>query len=114
MLDEFGYSVQRDAAVITDDSSAPVRVRQSGQDVRAAAASDVGRVSVKDTVVMRLSIFGESLDDVRVCFVSVCLQRAKDHAEAAVRHDGPLEWCFGLQANDHLIIAIDVTGSVSG
>ena len=34
--------------------------------------------------------------------------------EAAVRHDGPLERRVGLQADDDLVLAVDVAGRVGG
>ena len=47
-LDEPVHAVERDAPVVADDPAAAVGVGQSGQDVRAAAAADVGGVGVED------------------------------------------------------------------
>ena len=65
---------------------------------------DVRRVGVKDAFVMGLSIFREGLDDVRIRFVAIGLQRRQHHAKAAIGHDGPLERRFGLQTDDHFIV----------
>ena len=107
-------AVERDAAVVADDPAAAVGVRQSGQHVRAAAAPDVGGVGVEDAVVVRLAVLGEGLDDVGIGLVAVGLQRGRDHAEAAVRHDGALERRIGLEPDDDLVVAVDVSGRVRG
>ena len=36
------------------------------------------------------------------------------HAQAAIRHDGAAERRVGLQTDDDLVVAIDVTGRVRG
>src|SRR5690348_7017007 len=82
--------------------------------MRTAAAPDVRCIRIEDAVVMGLAILCKSLDDVRVWFVSISLQRIKDHAKAAVRYDGALQWEFGLQADDHFVIAIDIARRVRG
>src|SRR5262249_60083874 len=112
LFDQLRHAIECNATVIADDASTPVCVRESGKDVRAAAAPDVHRVSVEDAVVVRLSILGKSFDDVRVRFVPVGLQRAEDHAKAAVGHDGALEWRFGLQADDYFVLTIDIAWRV--
>ena len=114
MLDQPRDAVERDPAVVADDPAAAVGVGQSGQDVRAAAAPDVGGVGVEDAVVVRLAVLGERLDDVRIGLVAVGLQRGRDHAEAAVRHDGALERRVGLEADDDLVVAVDVARRVGG
>ncbi len=114
VLDESRDAVERDAAVVADDPAAAVGVRQSGQHVRAAAAPDVGGVGVEDAVVVGLAVLGKGLDDVGIGLVAVGLERAGDHAEAAVRHDRALERRIGLQADDDLVVAVDVAGRVRG
>ena len=107
-------AVERDAAVVADDPAAAVGVGQSGEDVRAAASPDVGRVGVEDRVVVRLAVLGECLDDVRIGLVAVRLERVGDHPEAAVRHDRALQRRVGLQTDDDLVLAVDVAGRVGG
>ena len=113
-LDEPGHAVERDAAIVADDPAAAVGVRQSGEDVRAAAAPHVGRVGVEDAVVVRLAVLGEGLDDVRVGLVAVGFQGSGDHPEAAVRHDRAPERRFGLQPDDDFVVAVDVARGVGG
>ena len=45
---------------------------------------------------------------VRIRLVAVCLERAEDHPQPAVGHDGALERRFGLEADDDLVVAVDV------
>ena len=113
-LDEPRHAVERDAAVVADDSAATVGVGQAGEDVRAAAAPHVGRIGVEDAVVVRLAILREGLDDVRVGLVAVRLQRGGDHPEAAVGHDRALERRVGLQPDDDFVLAVDVARRMGG
>ena len=82
--------------------------------MRAAAAADVGGVGVEDRLVVRLPVLGEGLDHVRIWRVAVRLQRTDHHAEAAVRHDGALQRRVGLQADDDLVVLVDVARGVGG
>ena len=93
---------------------AAVRVRQPGQDVRAAALADVRGVGVEDAFVVGLPVFREGQDDVRVGLVAVGLERAEHHAEAAVRHDRALERGLGLEADHDLVRPVDVARPVGG
>jgi hypothetical protein len=54
------------------------------------------------------AILGEDLDDLRVGLEAEGLQAVRHHLEAAVGHDGPLQRRVGLQADDHLILLVDV------
>src|SRR5690349_4379830 len=61
---------------------------------------------------MSLTILAEGLDYMWVRFITISLERTQNHAQAAVRHDRPLQWSFGLQPDDDFILAIDVTRRV--
>ena len=50
--------------------------------------------------------------DLRVGLKPGGLQAGLDHAQAAVRKDGALERLVGLQADDDLVVAVDVAGLV--
>ncbi len=112
--DQLVDAVQGHAAVVADDAAAAVRVRQAGDDVRAAGGADVRRVDVEDALVVRLAVLGEDLLEVLVDRVAVRLQRALDHAPATVRHDRALERGIGLQPDDQLGLAVDVARAVRG
>ena len=87
-------------------SGSPVRTCELRQ------RADVGGVGVEHALVVRLAVLGERLDDVRVGLVAVGLEGTEHHAEAAVGHDGPLERRLGLQADDDLVLPVDVAGGV--
>ena len=76
--------------------------------------ADVGGVGVEHRLVVRLAVLGERLDDVRVGLVAVGLERVEHHAEAAVGHDRALQRRVGLQADDDLVVLVDVAGRVRG
>jgi len=113
-LDQAVDAVQRHPAVVADDAAAAIGVRQAGEHVRAAAAPDVLGIGVEHGLVVGLAILGERLHDVGIGGVAVCLQRAEHHAQAAVGHDRPLERRLGLQADDDLVLLVDVAGRVGG
>jgi hypothetical protein len=106
--------VQGDAPVVADDAPAPVRVRQAGDDVRAAGGHDLGGVRVEDSVVVGLAVLREDPLQLGVDRVAVGLEAVLDHPPAAVGHDRPLERRVGLQADDELLLAVDVARGVRG
>ena len=76
----------------------------------AAAGHDLRRVGVEDAVIVRLAVLGESLVHGGVRLDAGGLQAVLDHAQPAIRHDGAAERLVGLQADDHLVVAVDVAG----
>src|SRR5262249_55897176 len=108
------YTVQSHAAVIADDAAAAVGIGQAREHVGAATAPNVGRVSIENTVVVGLAIFGKRFNHVRVRLEAVSLERAENHAETAVRHDGPLQGSICLQSYDNFVVAVDVARRVRG
>ncbi len=113
-LDQPVDAVERDPAIVADDPPAAIGVGQAGQDVPAAAAADVGGVGVEHSGIVGLAIFGEDLDDLRVGLEAVRLEAVGHHLQAAVGHDRPLQRRLGLQADDDLIVLVDVAGVVRG
>src|SRR5271165_7656690 len=81
----------------------------TGDDRRLAAAHDFGGVGVEHAVVVRLSVLGEGLMNGGIRLESGGLQTRFNHAEAAERENCPLERLVGLKADDHLVVAIDIT-----
>ena len=82
--------------------------------MRPAASPHVGSIGVEHAVIVRLSILGEDLGDLRIGFKAKGLQGGFDHPVAPVRHDRPLERRIGLQADDDLIVLVDVARLVRG
>ena len=69
---------------------------------------DLGRVGVEHAVVVGLAILREGLVDLRIGLEPGRLQARLDHAQAAEREDRALERLVGLQADDDLVVAVDV------
>ena len=59
---------------------------------------------------MALAIFRERFVDLRVRLEPRRFQASVDHAQAAERKNRPLERLIGLKADDHLVIAINISG----
>ena len=60
-----------------------------------------------------LAILRERFVDLWIGRKARRLEAGFDHPESAEREDRPLERLVGLQADDHLVVAIDVAGLVS-
>jgi hypothetical protein len=59
---------------------------------------------------VRLAILGKGFVDLGVRLESRGLQACLHHAQAAVREDRPLKWLISLQADDDLVVPVDVAG----
>ena len=64
----------------------------------------LGRIGVKNRLVMGLVIFGEDLVKLRIGLVAVHLAGFLGHLDAAVRHERTLQGLVGLEAHDLLEI----------
>ena len=105
-------AVERDAAIVADDAAAAIGIGKAGDDAGLAAPHDLGRVGVEHAVVVRLAVFRERLVHLRIGLEAGGLQARLDHAQAAIREDRALERLVGLQADDDLVVAVDVAGLV--
>ncbi len=61
-FDEPRNTIERNAPVITDDSSATVGIRKSGQYVRTSASPHFRCIGVKDRIVVGFSVLCECLN----------------------------------------------------
>ena len=111
-LKEAVGAVQRDTTVIADDAAAAVGVRESGDDARLAAPHDFRRVGVEDAVVVGLAPMREGLMHGRVGGEAGSRQPGLHHAQPAGGEDRALEGLVGLQANNHLVLTVDIAGRV--
>ena len=73
---------------------------------------DLRRVGVEHAVVVRLAVFREGLVHLRIGVEACGLEAGLNHPQSAEREDRPLERLVGLQADDHLVVAVDVAGLV--
>ena len=113
-FDQSRHAIEGYAPVIANDPSASICIGQPGENVRTAAASDIGSVGIEDPFVVRLAIFCECFDHGGIRLVAIGLESIDDHAEAAVGHDGPFERSLCLQTDDDLVFPIDVARCVRG
>ena len=98
--------------VIADDAAAPVSIRKAGNDPGPSAIHDFRRIGIEHAVIVRFSIFRESLVHSRIGLETRGLQARLDHAQASEREDRPLERLVGLKAHDDFVVAIDIAGLV--
>ena len=104
------HAVKRDAPVVADDAAAPIGIGKAGDDARLPALHDLRRVGVEHPVIVGLAIFRKCLANLRVRLEPRRFQASFDHAQSAERKNRALERLVGLQADDHLVIAIDISG----
>ena len=111
-FDQDPGTVQRHTAVVTDDTSAAVGIRQPRNDGRTARSHHLVRISRENTFVVRLSVFGEDFLCHRVQMIAIGFQAVFDHADTTFREDTAFQRGVCLQPDDHLVFLIDITGPV--
>ena len=104
------HAVKRDAPVIADDAAAAIGIGKAGDDAGLPALHDLGRIGVEHPVIMGLAVFRERFVDLRVRLEPRRFQASFDHAQTAERKNRALERLIGLKADDHLVLAIDISG----
>ena len=104
------YAVKGDAAVIADDATAAIGIGKAGDDAGFPTLHDFRRIGVEHPVIMALAVFRECFPDLRVRLKPSRFQASFDHAQAAERENRALEGLVRLQADDHLVLAIDISG----
>ena len=114
VLNQAVHAVERHAAVIADDAAAAIRVRQAGDDVAGAAGAHLRGVGVKHAGVVRLAVHGEELAHPGIDRVAVILAGLLRHADAAVGHERALERLVRLQADDLLLVLVEIARAVGG
>ena len=68
-------------------------------------------IGVEHTVVVGLAVGSEMLFNFGVQLVAVLLQSGFGHAHTAVQVYDALQGSVGLQADDHLIVPVNIAGS---
>ena len=107
LLDEAIHAVQRHAAVVTDDAAAAVSIRQAGQQTNVTRFTNVLGVCGEYAVVVGLVVL-ELLLNLGRNLVAVLLARITDHTHAAERIACTLERLIGLQADDNLVVLVEI------
>ena len=83
-------TVERDAAVVTNDAAAAIGIRQTRNDLVFTGKTHFRRIGVIDTLIVRLVVFGENLVEFRIGLIAVRFAGLLSHFDAAKRHKGAL------------------------
>ena len=113
LCDQTVNAVQCYAAVVTDDAAAAVSIRQAGQQTDMAGFTNVLGICGEYTVVVGLVVL-EFLLDLGGNLVAVLLARITDHTHAAERVARTLERLVGLQADNHLVVLVQIARTECG
>ena len=105
--DQAVHAVQCNAAVVTDDSAAAVSIRQAGQQTNVTRFTNVLGICGEYAVVVGLVVL-ELLLNLGRNLIAVLLARITDHAHAAERIACTLERLIGLQADDNLVVLVEI------
>ena len=100
-------------AVVTDNTSASVSIRQAGDDSGTACCKHFICISGEYAFVMRLSVFREDFFCHRVQFVAICFQTVFHHAGTTFRVNTAFQGGIGLQADNYFVFFVNITWSVS-
>jgi hypothetical protein len=73
---------------------------------------DLGGIGIKDAIIVCFAAAGKRLMHRRVGSKSRRFKPGFHHPEDAGRKDRAFEWLVGLQAIDHLVVPINVAGTV--
>ena len=113
LQDQAVHAVQRDTAVVADDAPAAVGVRQARDDARVARGAHVVGIGGENAVVVRLVVFEFVFDRVGN-LIAVGLAGGAHHAHAAERVAGALQRLVRLQADDDLVLLVEIAGAERG
>ena len=107
-------TVQCHAAVVTDNATTTVSIRQTGDHTGFAATADIGRINVKHALVVGFTVFGKDFADFGVQLDVVHFARVLYHFQTAERHDRAFQRLVCLQTDDGFQIFIDIARRMAG
>ena len=113
VLDQAVNAIQGNTAIVADDTAAAIGIGQTGDDMAVAAGTHLGGVGIKYAGIVGLAVGGEELLHLRIQVIAVILAGLLGHADAAVGHEGALKGLIGLEADDGLLLLIQVTGAMA-
>ncbi len=105
-------AIERHATVVADDASTSVCIGESRDDARTSCRQHLLVVCREHSLVVRLAVARKDLPGHRVQLVAIGIQRVLHHADASFREDAPFQRCIGLQPYHHLVLPVNVSGSV--
>lgn len=106
LLNQGIHTVKGDSAVITDDASASIGIRQACDDMAGTACPHLRGVGVEYTCIMGFSVLGKEFHNFRINLISIVLAGLHSHADTTVRLEGTLKWFVGLKAYDSFLVLI--------
>ena len=107
-------TVQRDAAIVTDDTTTTVTIRQAGQHPGFTAAQHIRRVGVEYALVMGFTQFSKLVFKISIHLTTISIKRAFDHVDATKRMQSALERLIRLQTNDFFQFLFNITRIMRG
>ena len=107
-------TVQRNATVVTDDTTTTIGIRQTGQNARFTAVQDVFGVNVKHALVVGFTVFSEDFLQHWVQLAIVRFAGAFYHFDTTERDNRTFQRRFSLQTNDFLETFLDVASVMRG
>ena len=115
VLYEVVNTVEGNTAVVADDTSAAVGIRQAGEDLALACHSHLRGVRIVDALVVSLVILSKNLVELGVRGIAVGGACLLSHLDSAERHERTLQGLVGLEAYNLLLVLkalIDVAGAI--
>lgn len=113
-LDEEVDAVECYAAIIANDTTAAVGIGKTGDDLIFTGGANLGRIGIKDALVVGLVIIRKDLVEFGIGRIAVGLAGFFGHIDATERHECALERFIRLETDDDLEILIEVSGLVGG
>ena len=107
-------TVQRHAAIVADNASAAVAIRQPGQYARFTTAQHIRRIGIEHPLIVRFTQVGKQIFKVRIHFTTVGLERTFDHVDTAERMQRALQRLLRLQSNDLFQFLFNIAGIMRG
>ncbi|ABU77688.1 hypothetical protein ESA_02442 [Cronobacter sakazakii ATCC BAA-894] len=101
-------TVQRNAAVVTDNTATAVSIRQTGQHAGFTAIQDVFGVNVEYALVVGFTVFGEDFFQLRIQLAVVRFAGTFNHFDTAKWDNGAFQRSFSLQTNNFLKRLVDI------
>ena len=89
-------TVQRNATVVTDDTTTAISIWQTGQNTGFTATQDVRSVNVEHALVVSFTVFSEDFFDHRVQFAVVRFAGTFDHFDTTERDKSTFQRSFSL------------------
>ena len=103
-------AVQGDTAVVAHDAATAVSVGQTGEQAHGTGHPGAVGIGIEHAVIVGLAVGSEMLFNFGVQLVAVLLQSGFGHAHTAVQVYDALQGSVGLQADDHLVVPVDIAG----